>query len=127
MAYNIRKLHIDHENWTRNWGPESLWEHEFGYELAAAAWEENGRDKLLSRLERHTIDGRSILTDLKALGSIPTNVHPAVIRDIFLQGYDLVIMTLSEVKFFEVKLDELAPVIPAAKISNICNAKHCKD
>lgn len=41
------------------------------------------------------------------------------ITDLFMQGYDLVLAITSEVKFFEVKLDEYAPAVPMTKISDV--------
>ena len=44
---------------------------------------------------------------------------PHEIRDLFLQGYEMVVAVTSEVKFVEVKLDEYAPAVPLIKLSNV--------
>lgn len=67
------------------------------------------------------MQGRDILKDLKFVASVSGNSMPDEIRDLFLQGYDMVIGVASEVKFFEVKLDEYAPATPMTKLSDICH------
>jgi hypothetical protein len=40
-------------------------------------------------------------------------------RDLFLQGYEMVIATALEVKFFDMKLHQYAPAISSMKISDV--------
>lgn len=70
-------------------------------------------------MEAHTVEGRGILQDLKSLGQVSEGSTPDDIRDLFFQGFELIMITLSEVKFFETKLDQLAPVMPPTQISSI--------
>jgi hypothetical protein len=65
------------------------------------------------------MQGRDILKDLKFVASVSCNSTPDEVRDLFLQGYDMAIGVVSEVKFFKVKLDEYAPAIPTTKLSDI--------
>ncbi|KAF7976959.1 hypothetical protein HWV62_5020 [Athelia sp. TMB] len=119
ISFNIRKLRVDHTLWTMNWGPESLWENEFTHELAS--FTQLGQvNEYFIRLERHTIAGRNLISQIQGLGDLRTStVDPDLIRDMFLQGFDLLTVVLAEVKFFEVKLDEYAPTIPAKHVSSI--------
>jgi hypothetical protein len=70
-------------------------------------------------LEAHVQEGRDLLRGLKFVAEISCNNTPDEIRDLFLQGYDLVITVTSEVKFCEVKLDEYAPAVPSTQMTNI--------
>jgi hypothetical protein len=63
------------------------------------------------------MQGRDILKDLKFVASVSCNSTPDEVRDLFLQGYDMAIGVVSEVKFFKVKL--YAPAIPTTKLSDI--------
>ncbi|KAF7973474.1 hypothetical protein HWV62_15076 [Athelia sp. TMB] len=119
ISFNIRRLRVEHTLWTMNWGPESLWENEFAHELASFKREGKVNNYFI-RLERHTVSGRHLIAEIQGLGDLRTRTtDPDLIRDMFLQGFDLLAITLAEVKFFEVKLDEHAPTIPAKHISNI--------
>jgi hypothetical protein len=69
--------------------------------------------------ETHAMQGMDVLKGLKFVAPVPCNSTPDEVRDLFLQGYDMVIGVASEVKFFEVKLDEYAPAIPMTKLSDI--------
>ena len=51
--------------------------------------------------------------------AVSCNSTPDEIRDLFLQGFDMVTAVTSEVKFFEVKLDEYAPSVPMTKVSDV--------
>jgi hypothetical protein len=39
--------------------------------------------------------------------------------DLFDQGFELAVVLTSEVKFFEVKLDEFAPAAPLSSLSDV--------
>ena len=107
-------------NWQYEWGPESLWEKTFHDELSAA--QEKGRayvDRLLDKCDDHAYEGRRILSDLKFVAEISCDNTPDEIRDLFLQGYEMVMAVTSEVKFFEVQLDRYAPCVPTTKLSKM--------
>lgn len=77
-------------------------------------------DRFFRQCQDHTVAGRSILKDLKyAAHMISCDSPHDEIRDLFLQGYDMVTSIMSEVRFFEIKLDEYAPAVPMSKISDI--------
>jgi hypothetical protein len=65
------------------------------------------------------MEGREILRDLKFVASVSCNSTYNEIRDLFIQGFEMAIAVTSEVKFFEVKLDEYAPATPMSKLSDI--------
>jgi hypothetical protein len=63
--------------------------------------------------------GREILRDLRGVG-LNSRIGSAIeVRDIFLQTYDMILAVASEVKFFEVKLDEFAPAVAMTKVSDV--------
>ena len=65
------------------------------------------------------MEGREILRDLKLVALVSCNSTYDEIRDLFIQGFEMAIAVTSEVKFFEVKLDEYAPATPMSKLSDI--------
>jgi hypothetical protein len=120
IAYNLRQLLIQVVNWQYGWGAENLWESEFNNQLSAAREEgQDAIDHFFHNCETRAMQGRDILKDLKFMAAVSCNGTSDEIRDLFLQGYDMVIGVASEVKFFEVKLDEFAPAIPMTKLSDI--------
>src|SRR5882724_10160597 len=70
-------------------------------------------DELFIQLAEHTCQGSNILTEVKFAGSGRCDEEYGVLMDLFIQGFDLVVGLTSEVKFFEVKLDEFAPESPS--------------
>jgi len=70
-------------------------------------------DELFIQLAEHACQGRNILTEVKFAGSGRCDEEYGVLMDLFIQGFDLVVGLTSEVKFFEVKLDEFAPESPS--------------
>jgi hypothetical protein len=121
IAHNLRQLRIQVVSWQYGWGAENLWESEFNNQLSAAR--EEGQDAIghffFHNCETHAMQGMDVLKGLKFVAPVPCNSTPDEVRDLFLQGYDMVIGVASEVKFFEVKLDEYAPAIPMTKLSDI--------
>jgi len=77
-------------------------------------------DKFFCACEEHVVAGWEILKDLKFVASASCDSTHEEIRDLFLQGYEMVIATALEVKFFDMKLQQYAPTISTAKISDIC-------
>jgi len=123
IANNIRALRIEIVNWAYSWGPENLWEKRFNDELHSAR-EHGGQptvDHFFTECERHVREGRrrEILYNLKFIAAVSCDSTHDEIRDLFLQGYDMVLAVASEVKFFEVKLDEFAPSVSMTKQSDI--------
>ena len=120
LAFNIRALRLQVTNWAYGWGPESMWEKTFNDQLGTA--QEKGRaavDRFFNDCDGHAQEGREILRDLKFVAEVSCNSTPDEIRDLFLQGYEMVMAVASEVKFFEVKLDEYAPAVPSTAMTDI--------
>lgn len=83
---------------------------------------EEGRaalDSFFESCERHAKLGRTFLSDLKNVSLVSHIRNPDEIRDFFLQTYEMVLAVASEVKFFEVKLDEFAPAVAMTKVSDV--------
>jgi len=121
IASNIRALRIKIVNWSYSWGPESLWEKRFNDEVRLARDRGGHRavDHFFLEFEQHTNEGREIMYDLKFVAAVSCNSTHDEIRDLFLQGFEMVTAVTSEVKFFEVKLDEYAPSVPMTKVSDV--------
>ncbi|KAG2058446.1 hypothetical protein BDR06DRAFT_875837, partial [Suillus hirtellus] len=68
-------------------------------------------DDFFSLCETHVQAGRNILGDLRNLVLAYCRSRRAQ-KDRFLQLYEMLEVVLSEVRFFEIKLDEYAPSIP---------------
>ena len=76
-------------------------------------------DRFFRACEEHVVAGWEILKDLKFVAAVSCNSTHDEIRDLFLQGYEMVIATALEVKFFDMKLHQYVPVISTTKISDI--------
>lgn len=119
VVHNLRKARLDIVNWTwLDMGPENLWEDWLAGELRFARRMKD-LDGLLRNYRQHAAEGRELLNDLRFLGQVSVGSTPTEVQDLFLQTFELTTHVLSEVKFFEVKLDEFAPVDPPTKISSI--------
>jgi hypothetical protein len=70
-------------------------------------------DEFFWELEEHMQEGRYILKELRYTGGGTCVGEYGVFIDLFVQGFDMVVEIASEVKFFKVKLDEFAPIIPS--------------
>ncbi|KIM75797.1 hypothetical protein PILCRDRAFT_91919 [Piloderma croceum F 1598] len=100
--------------------PENLWEARFNKLLDNATRESKvAIDELFLELEEHACEGRDILTDVKYAGSGRCDEEYGVLMDLFVQGFKLVVCLTSEIKFFEVKLDEFAPATPIDSLSDV--------
>ncbi|KZP13564.1 hypothetical protein FIBSPDRAFT_960477 [Athelia psychrophila] len=111
MARKLRCLRLKYHKWTyRNgWGAENRWAQAFTVEYGEA--EERGQNALAGlfrSLEDHNHQGRRLLEELKGGGHLSKDVcnDPGVIRDIFLQSFELLTTIVSEVRFIETKIDE---------------------
>ena len=106
LTYHIWKLQIDFVNWRLDWG-ETNWETEFADQLRVA--QQEGQTRNFVNGVRHIVRaGRDLLDKLKFLGEVSCNNTPVEIRDLFLQGYNMVIAIALQVKFFEVKLYQIS-------------------
>jgi len=116
----IRRLRLQYTNWTYNLGPENLWEMRFNELLDNATRESQvAIDELFIQLVEHTREGRDILTAVKFAGSGRCDESYGVLMDLFVQGFELAVGLTSEIKFFEVKLDEFAPATPTNSLSDV--------
>lgn len=109
VAYRLRELRLARLNWSWNYGPENLWETEFEFRLGVAQSKgEHGLNTFLKKIVEHARRGRYILKSIRSLGVGLRDGDYGNFLDLFLQGMELVMDITSEVKFFEVKVDELA-------------------
>lgn len=117
----IKEVRIAIHDWQFNWGPEHSWEKQFNDQLRAQQecnLAFHSVDDFFSICEDHTQSGREILGDLRKI-AVDYCKNGRVTKDKFLQIFDMLTVVLSEVKFFEVKLDEYAPSIPASRLSSV--------
>jgi hypothetical protein len=83
--------------------------------------QEKGRsatDDFFSQCEDHVREGRLILCDIQLLAHHPDRSQKQM-KDMYIQICDLLPVVLTEVVFFEVKLDEYAPAVPFSKVSEV--------
>ncbi|KIJ58760.1 hypothetical protein HYDPIDRAFT_33826 [Hydnomerulius pinastri MD-312] len=118
-AYTLPELRHAINLWQTDWGTEAEWDR--GFHLSLCNAQEDGSrmtDLFFVGIESHASEGRRLLRALrqvvKAMGRGPRGRN----EDLFLQVYDLVVVVMSEVKFFEVKLHEYAPSVPLSKLSD---------
>ncbi|KAG0694182.1 hypothetical protein DFH29DRAFT_815614 [Suillus ampliporus] len=103
--------------WQYCWGPNNLWEKTFNEKLWSVQDRGSGSvNDFFSQCEAHTTDGQQLLNELKCIAYSPCNGRLA--RDKCIQLHDLLSVVLSEVRFFEVKLDEYAPAVPLSRTSS---------
>ncbi|KAH7904944.1 hypothetical protein BJ138DRAFT_1118932 [Hygrophoropsis aurantiaca] len=108
------------QEWSIKWGPETNWGKRFNDNLQKAR--NNGRrdiDNFFIEYEDHVREGRTILEELRKVVLTPWKGSQEKAADQFRQVYDLLFAVLSEVRFFEVKLDDFAPAVPMSKESEI--------
>ncbi|KAI6167584.1 hypothetical protein EDD17DRAFT_1718664 [Pisolithus thermaeus] len=111
----VRQLIAD---WKSEWGMESTWPKKFHEQLKYA--QGRGRlatDAFFSQCEAHVEDGRRLLwllrsTTRKGFGGMGRKV-----ADLYEQVFDLLTSVLTELRFFEVKLDDYAPISPLSRVS----------
>ena len=119
-SLDICSLRLQVVNWQAGWGLKNLWEREFSMDLHVA--QEDGQaavDKFFETCEHHAKAGRQILRDLRDVALDSHISSTTEVRDMFLQIYDMILAVASEVKFFEVKLDEFAPAVTMMNVSDI--------
>ncbi|KAH7922362.1 hypothetical protein BV22DRAFT_1131521 [Leucogyrophana mollusca] len=114
---SVRQSVVD---WQISWGPESAWGKAFNDTLRKAREHgHRGADQFFADCDRHAREGRTILRDLKRLAYGPCRGGGKHVREQFIHIHDMLLAVVSEVKFFEVKLDEYAPAVPMSKMSEI--------
>ncbi|KAG1760640.1 hypothetical protein EDD22DRAFT_848374 [Suillus occidentalis] len=120
----IQDLQVSICGWQYDWGPANIWEKTFNEKLRLAQDRGNcAVSRFFDQCEQHTSGGRALLADLKRIAYAPcSNGRQA--RDRCIHLYDLVFDVLSEVKFFEVKLDEYAPAVPLSRLSSTRYYEH---
>jgi hypothetical protein len=121
IAIRIRNIRFRYLNWTYDWGPANLWERKFNKLLhEARRISQVDVDELFEELDKHACRGRDILKELKYVGAGACTGEYGVFIDLFVQGFEMAVDITSEVKFFEVKLDEYAPCLSTVIESEIC-------
>lgn len=95
--------------YTSSWGPETLWTEGFTTESNSAR--DRGPkavEQLFTSFEGHTGYGRGMLEELKGVGHMSQCVRDSswLVRDFFLQSFDLLSCIMSELKFIEIKIEE---------------------
>ena len=116
----LPNLRLRVEEWHTEWGPETDWSYRFNEALCQSR--EQGRvalDKFFTDCEQHAREGRQLIQSLRCTARQGILGQRERIRDAFLQIYDLLSTVLSEVKFFETKLEEYAPAVPSTKITSL--------
>lgn len=111
MVRKLRRLRFKYHNWSyrNSWGAENRWAQAFTVEYGEA--EERGQKalaELFRNLEDHNHQGRRLLEELKGGGHLSKDARddPDVVKDIFLQSFELLTIIVSEVRFIETKIDE---------------------
>ncbi|KAH7923677.1 hypothetical protein BV22DRAFT_1130495 [Leucogyrophana mollusca] len=112
------RLRID--EWRMEWGPEGAWSKVF-YECLQRARDHSTRatNKFFVDCEEHVCEGRRILSALRRIIHSPTRGGRTHVEDHYIQVYDISLAVVSELRFFEVKLDEYAPSVPSTRISDV--------
>lgn len=119
LLLTLQQLRVEVTKWAKNWGPEGSWD------ALAEEWVTDIQkryrqsevnellDDLFTDWNNHAREGRVLLRRLQAATEDidPTTLNSLTeLQALFLQGYGMVVEVLSEVKFFEIKLDEYAPL-----------------
>lgn len=100
-------------NWSWNYGPENMWETEFQFRLGIAQDKgDDALDRFFKKMLEHARRGRYILKNLRFAGVGTCEGNLGDFIDLFTQGMSLAVDITSEVKFFEVKMDELVADVP---------------
>ncbi|KAI6022455.1 hypothetical protein PISMIDRAFT_11002 [Pisolithus microcarpus 441] len=111
----VRQLIAD---WHSEWGAESTWPKKFHEELKHA--QDRGRltsEAFFSECEAHVEGGRRLLCLLRSIMRKGFRGTGYKVADSYEQVFDLLTSLLTELRFFEVKLDEFAPISPLSRIS----------
>jgi len=107
--------------WQSEWGAESTWPKRFHEELKHAqgsGW--CATDAFFSQCAEHVKEGRQLVWILRSITRKGFRGMRYKVSDLYEQVFDLLTSLLTELRFFEVKLDEYAPVFPLSRISEAC-------
>ncbi|KAI5992957.1 hypothetical protein EDD15DRAFT_2367745 [Pisolithus albus] len=115
LLEKVRQLIAD---WQSEWGAESTWPKKFHEQLKLA----QGRGRLaseafFSQCEAHVEGGRRLLWLLRSIMRKGFRGTGYKVVDSYEQVFDLLTSLLTELRFFEVKLDEYAPISPLSRVS----------
>ncbi|KAI6142302.1 hypothetical protein EDD17DRAFT_1446196, partial [Pisolithus thermaeus] len=106
----VRQLITD---WKSEWGMESTWPKKFHEQLKyAQGWGRLATDVFFSQCEAHVEDGRRLLWLLRSTTCKGFRGMGCKVTDLYEQVFDLLTSVLTELRFFEVKLDDYAPISP---------------
>lgn len=120
IASRIQDVRRQWLEWKCDWGTESAWPRVFNQRLTAAR--QGGHvaiGEFFQWSQEHADNGRAILRDLQNMVDALHISTQEEIADLFVQGYQLTMDITSEVKFFEVKVDEFAPAVSRSKVTDI--------
>ena len=104
--------------WQLEWGVESTWPKKFHEQLKHE--QGSGRcatDLFFSQCVDHIEEGRRLVWFLRSITCKGFRGVGYKVSDLYEQVFDLLTSLLTELRFFEVKLDEYAPVFPLSQIS----------
>ncbi|KIM58059.1 hypothetical protein SCLCIDRAFT_121331 [Scleroderma citrinum Foug A] len=104
--------------WQSEWGAESTWPKKFHEQLKHAQGSgQRATDSFFSQCADHIEEGRQLLWLLRSITRKGFRGEGCKVLDLYEQVFDLLTSLLTEIWFFEVKLDEYAPVFPLSQIS----------
>jgi len=104
--------------WQSEWGVESTWPKKFHEQLKHA--QDSGQhaiDTFFSQCAVHVEEGRQLVWFLRSITRKGFWGVRYKVSDLYEQVFNLLTSLLTELQFFEVKLDEYAPVFPLSRIS----------
>ncbi|KAI6143574.1 hypothetical protein BKA82DRAFT_4359364 [Pisolithus tinctorius] len=112
----VRQLIAD---WQSEWGTESTWPKKFHDQLRHAQGRARlATDSFFSQCEAHVEEGRRLVWILRNIARKVSGVWGTGAADLYEQVFDLLTSLLTELRFFEVKLDDYAPISPLSRISD---------
>lgn len=127
LPTNMSYLQLFVAKWTYDWGPESTWPKMWNEKLRMLRITGESMDfnMWFGQCETHVDQGREILRLFKYVASGDGSYGHSELESSITHGYDLVCKVMAEVQFFQIKLDEYAPVI---NVSRECSsARHYID
>ncbi|KAH7918000.1 hypothetical protein BV22DRAFT_1134936 [Leucogyrophana mollusca] len=104
----LAALRVQVNEWQVKWGSETAWGKRFDAALQRSregGW--RATDEFYNGCEQHALRGRAILARIREILQTLSRGAREDIADQLLQVYDISTLVLSEVRFFEVKLDSL--------------------
>ena len=104
--------------WQSEWGAESTWPKKFHEQLKHAQGSgQRATDSFFSQCVDHVEEGRQLVWLLRSITCKGFRGVGCRVSDLYEQVFNLLTSLLTELRFFEVKLDEYAPVFPLSRIS----------